>query len=134
MDITPIRTEVDYETALAEIERLMEAEPGTPEEAKLDVLATLVKVYEDEHHALPLPDPIVALEYYLESRGLTRKALEPYIGPAHRVTEIMNRRRRLTLTMIRRLEQGTDIPATVLVKPYELVPSSRPAHFLTEGR
>jgi HTH-type transcriptional regulator / antitoxin HigA len=134
MDIKPIRTEADYEAALAEIERLMDAQPSTPEEAKLDVLATLVKVYEDEHHTLPLPDPIIALEYYLESRGITRKALEPYIGPPHRVTEIMNRRRRLTLTMIRRLERGTGIPATVLVQPYELVPASRPAHLLTEGR
>jgi HTH-type transcriptional regulator / antitoxin HigA len=123
MEIKPIYTEDDYEAALAEIERLMDAEPGTPEEAKLDVLATLVKVYEDEHHSLPLPDPIAALEYYLESRGLSRKALEPYIGPSHRVTEIMNRRRRLTLAMIRRLEAGTGIPATVLVQDYELVPT-----------
>jgi len=121
MEIKPIRTEADYRSALQEIETLMDAKPHTPDEDRLDVLATLVKVYEDEHYPLPKPNPIAALEYYLESRGLTRKALEPYIGPAHRVAEIMNRRRRLTLAMIRRLEQGTGIPATVLIQPYELV-------------
>lgn len=125
MEIRPIRTEADYEAALAEIETLMDAEPGTPEEERLDVLATLVQVYEAEHHPIPKPHPIAALEYYLESRGLTRKALEPYIGPPHRVTEIMNRRRRLTLAMIRRLEAGTGIPATVLIQPYELAPAQR---------
>ena len=120
MNIKPIRTEADYQAALHEIENLMDAQPGTPEEDRLDILATLVKAYEDENYPIPLPNPIAALEYYLESRGLTRKALEPYIGPAHRVAEIMNRRRRLTLPMIRRLEQGTRIPATVLIQPYEL--------------
>jgi HTH-type transcriptional regulator/antitoxin HigA len=121
MDIKPLRTETDYRAALQEIEALMNAEPGTPEEDRLDVLATLVRAYEDAHYPIPKPSAIAALEYYLESRGLTRKALEPFIGPAHRVSEIMNRRRRLTLEMIRRLEQGIGIPATVLIQPYHLV-------------
>jgi HTH-type transcriptional regulator / antitoxin HigA len=85
----------------------------------------LVQLYEAQHYPIPKPNPIAALEYYLESRGLWRKALKPYIGPAHRVVEIMNRRRRLTLTMIRRLEQGTGIPASVLIQPYELVSSAK---------
>ena len=120
MIIRPIRNEQDYKAALSEIESLMDATPGSAEEERLDVLATLVKVYEDEHYPIPKPSPIAALEYYIESRGLTRKALEPYIGSAHRVSEIMNRRRRLTLEMIRRLEAGTGIPASVLIQPYKL--------------
>ena len=121
MEIRPIRSERDYRAVLHEIENLMNAAPGSPEEDRLDVLATLVKVYEDEHYPVTKPSPIGALDYYLESRGLTRKALEPYIGPPHRVSEIMNRRRRLTLGMIRRLEAGTGIPASVLIQPYDLV-------------
>lgn len=120
MEIKPIRTEHDYQAALHEIESLMNAAPGSPEEDRLDVLATLVKVYEDARYPIPKPSPIAALEYYLESRGLTRKTLEPFIGSAHRVSEIMNRRRRLTLAMIRRLEAGTGIPASVLIQPYPL--------------
>ena len=121
MDIKPIRTEEAYRTALQQIAALMDAEPGSSEEDQLDVLATLVSVYEDNHYPIPAPDPIAALEYYLESRGLSRKALEPFIGSAHRVSEILNRRRRLTLDMIRRLEHGTGIPATVLIGEYALV-------------
>lgn len=125
MNIRPIRTEADYRAALHEIEQLMDAQPGTEEEDRLDVLATLVAAYEDVHFPIAQPNPIAALEYYLESRGLTRKALEPYIGPAHRVAEIMNRRWRLTLAMIRRLEHGTGIPASVLIQPYALAPGPK---------
>ena len=120
MEIKPIRNEQSYRAALQEIEELMNAAPGSSAEDRLDVLATLVKVYEDEHYPIPKPSPVAALDYYLESRGLTRKALEPFIGPPHRVSEIMNRRRRLTLDMIRRLEAGIGIPASVLIQPYEL--------------
>jgi len=127
MEIIPIRSERSYRAALQEIEELMNAVPGSPEEDRLDVLATLVKVYEDEHYPIPKPSPIAALDYYLESRCLTRKALGPFIGPPHRVSEIMNRRRRLTLDMIRRLEFGTGIPASVLIQPYELVKDSNQA-------
>ena len=106
MDIKPIYTENDYRATLAEIERLMDAAPGSPEEERLDVLATLAAAYEEQHYPIPHPSPIAAIEYYLESRGLTRKALEPFIGSPNRVSEILNRRRRLTLEMIRRLEAG----------------------------
>lgn len=124
MEVKPIRTADDYRAALQEIETLMNAASGSAEADRLDVLATLVKAYEDIHYPIPKPSPIAALEYYLESRGLTRKALEPFIGSAHRVSEIMNRRRRLTLAMIRRLEAGTGIPASVLIQPYPLVAST----------
>lgn len=125
MPIKPIRTENDYKAALLQIESLMDAQPGTPEEDILDVLATLVKIYEDEHYLIAQPSPVAALEYYLESRGLTRKALEPFIGSANRVSEILNRRRHLSIEMIRRLEAGTGIPASVLIQPYALALNSK---------
>lgn len=120
MDIRPIKNETDYEAALAEIDRLFDVEDGTPESDKLEVLATLVEAYEDEHYDLPPPDPIDALEYYLDSRGLSRKDLEPYIGSRSRVSEVLNRKRPLTLRMIRRLAMGTGIPAAILIQPYEI--------------
>lgn len=120
MAITPIRTEQDYRSTLAELEQLMDAEPGSPEEDKLEVLGTLVWAYEQKHLPVGKPDPIAALEYYLESRGLDHKALEPYIGLPSRVWEIMNKRRPLSKEMIRKLEAGTGIPASVLIQPYEL--------------
>jgi len=97
MDIRPIHTEEDYQAALQVIEMLMDAAPGSDAENQLDVLATLIEAYEAKHHPIPKPHPIAALEYYLESHGLTRKALEPYIGSRGRVAEIMNRRRPLTI-------------------------------------
>jgi HTH-type transcriptional regulator / antitoxin HigA len=119
MTLKPIKTEADYEQALQEIERLWDAQPGTPEGDTLEILVTLVEAYEREHYELPPPDPIDALEYFMESRGWTRKALEPYIGSRGRVSEILGRKRPLTLAMIRRLEQATGIPASILVQPYE---------------
>jgi HTH-type transcriptional regulator/antitoxin HigA len=119
MEIRPIKTEADYETALAEIEALFEAEPGTPAGDRLEVLTTLVEAYEDEHYSIPTPDPIEAIRYYMESRGLVRRDLEPYIGSRARVSEVLNRKRPLSLTMIRRLNKGLGIPADVLIKPYE---------------
>ncbi len=120
MDIKPIKTEKEYEKALKEIERLFEAVPGTPENDRYQVLATLVEAYEDENYPIPLPDPIEAIYYYMESRGLTRADLESYIGSRARVSEILNRRRPLTLSMIQRLHNGLGIPAEVLVQPYKL--------------
>lgn len=124
MDIQPIRTEADYQATLKAIELRMDAAPGSVEESELDVLTTLVEAYEAKHYPIPKPHPIAALEYYLESRGLTRKALEPYIGSRGRVAEIMNRRRPLTLEMIRRLAAGTGIPTSVLIQPYQLTPAA----------
>ncbi len=124
MEIRPIKTEEDYEAALSEIETLLDAEPNTPECDKLEVLATLVEAYESKHYDLPAPDPIDALEFYLESRGLTRKDLEIYIGTRARVSEILNRKRPLTLPMIRRLAAGTGIPGSILIQPYETAQGS----------
>jgi HTH-type transcriptional regulator/antitoxin HigA len=119
IEIKPIRTEADYEAALAEIEQLFEAVPGTLEGDRLEVLTTLVAAYEEKHYPIPLPDPIEAIYYYLESRGLSRRDLEPYLGRRARVSEILNRKRPLSLEMIRRLNNGLRIPAEVLIQPYE---------------
>ena len=118
MDIRPIKTEADYQAVLAEIEQLFDAQPDTPEGDRLDVLATLVEVYEADREPIAAPDPIEAIKYYLDSRGLTRRDLEPYIGSRARVSEVLNRKRGLTLEMIRRLHTGLGIPAEVLIKPY----------------
>ena len=119
MEIRPIKTEADYEAALAKIETLFEAELGTPESDRLEVLTTLVEAYEEAHYAIPLPDPIEAIKYYMESRGLERRDLEPYLGSRARVSEILNRKRPLSLTMIRRLNENLGIPAEVLIQPYD---------------
>lgn len=118
--LRPIRTEADYETALAEIEGSFAAEVDTPEGDRLEVLVTLVEAYERKHHPIPPPDPIEALQYHLESRGLTRRDLEPYLGSRARVAEILNRRRSLTIEMIRRLHEGLGLPAEILIRPYPL--------------
>ena len=120
MDIRPIKSEADNELTLAEIERLFEANPDTPEGDRLEVLVTLVEAYEDQHYSIPLPDPIEAIKYYMESRGLKRRDLEPYIGTRARVSEILNRKRPLTLTMIRKLHTGLGISADVLIQPVPL--------------
>ena len=122
MNIRPIRTEADYEATLEEIETLFAATAGTPEGDRLDVLTTLVAAYEDQHHPIEAPDPVEAITYYMESRGLTRNDLEPYIGSRARVAEILNRRRPLSLEMIRRLHSQLGIPAEVLIQPYTTAP------------
>lgn len=124
VDIRPIKTDADYQATLTEIERLFDAQPNTPEGDRLDILTTLVEAYEAEHEAIAPPDPIEAILYYLESRALTRRDLEPYIGSRARVSEVLNRKRALTLEMIRRLHRGLGIPAEVLIQPY---PASKAA-------
>ncbi|NCO32551.1 MAG: transcriptional regulator [Armatimonadetes bacterium CG2_30_59_28] len=120
MDIKPVRTEADYEAALEEIERLLAARPGTPEGDRLEILATLVEAYEDRHYAIPLPDPVEAIIYHLESRGLSRRDLEPFLGSKARVSEVLNRKRPLTLQMIRKLSEGLGLPVETLIQPYPL--------------
>ncbi len=118
MDIHPIRTETDYQATLAEIERLFDANPNTPEADRLEVLTTLVEAYEDKNFAIPEPDPVEAIKYFMESRGLTRKDLEPYIGNRERVNEVLTRKRHLSINMIRRLQRGLGISADILIQPY----------------
>ncbi len=120
MNIRPIRTEDDYEAALDRIEQLFDASPGTPEVDELEILAILVEAYEEQHHPIPAPDPVAIIEYHMESRGLSRRDLEPYIGSRARVSEILNRKRPLTLRMIRQLHQGLDIAPELLIQPYPI--------------
>lgn len=117
MDIKPIRNEVDYRAALQEVEQLMLAQPDTPEGEKLDVMVTLIEAYEAKHFPMDLPDPVEAIKFEMERKGLTVKDLEPMIGKSNRVYEILNYKRSLTLKMIWRLHQGLGIPAESLIKP-----------------
>ena len=116
MEIEPIKTERDYDAALAEVEALWGAEPDTPEGDKLDVLITLVEAYEARHHPILPPDPIEAILFRMEQSGLERKDLEPYIGHSGRVSEVLNRKRPLTLPMIRKLWKGLHIPLETLIQ------------------
>ena len=117
MDIRPIKTKANYQAALKKIEALMDAKPRTPKGDQLDVLVTLVEAYEAKHYPLELPDPVEAIKYTMESKGLTVKDLEPMIGRSNRVYEILNRRRPLTLKMIWELHHKLGIPAESLVRP-----------------
>lgn len=116
MEIKPLRTRKDYESALATIETLMTAKRGTPEGDKLDILVTLVEAYEAKHFPLDLPDPVEAIKYTMEQRSLTVKDLVPYIGKANRIYEVLNRKRPLTLTMVWKLHKGLGIPAAALIR------------------
>ena len=120
MEIKPIRTKKDYEAALKEVGRLFDATPGTREGDRLEVLATLVEAYEEKHHPIAPPNPIDAIRYYMESRGLTRSDMEQFIGSRARVSEVLNKKRILTMEMIRNLHKGLGIPAEVLIQPYRI--------------
>jgi HTH-type transcriptional regulator / antitoxin HigA len=116
MDIVPIKTQRDYRRVLREIEGLMTAKRNTPEGDRLDVLVTLVEAWERKHYPLDLPDPVEAIKYHMDQNGLSPRDLIPFIGSRNRVHEVLNRRRPLTLKMIRRLHEGLDIPAESLIK------------------
>jgi HTH-type transcriptional regulator/antitoxin HigA len=119
MEIRPIRTDDKYREALQEVERLWDCEPGSAEGDYVEVLSTLVEAYEAKHHPIPAPDPIAAIEFMIEQKGLTRRDLEPAIGSRGRVSEVLNRKRPLTLPMVRALSVLLDIPAGVLVQAYD---------------
>jgi HTH-type transcriptional regulator / antitoxin HigA len=124
MEIRPIRTEADHEAALKEVECLFDASPNTPQGDRLEVLTTLIEAYEEKRYNIPLPDPVEAVVYTMESRGLSRRDLEPYIGSRARVSEVLSRKRPLSVDMIRKLHSGLGIPAEVLIQPYSLVQSA----------
>ncbi|MDE0466684.1 MAG: transcriptional regulator [Candidatus Poribacteria bacterium] len=118
MDIKPIRSEADYETALKSIDQLWDAAQGSTEADQLDVLVTLVEVYEEKHYPILPPDPIEAILHYMESQELSESDLETYLGSRTCVSEVLNRERALSLDMIRKLHKGLGIPADILVQPY----------------
>lgn len=116
-EIRPIRTKRDHEAALKEIERLWGAKTGTLDGDRLDVLATLVDAYETEHYQMDPPDPVEAIKFRMEQQGLTRRDLEEIIGTRTRIAEVLNRKRGLSIAMIRRLHERLGISAEVLIRP-----------------
>jgi HTH-type transcriptional regulator/antitoxin HigA len=116
-EVRPIRTKRDHGAALKEIERLWGAKTGTPEGDRLDVLATLIDAYEAEHYPMDPPDPIEAIKFRMEQQGLTRRDLEEIIGTRTRIAGVLNRKRGLSITMIRRLHERLGISADVLIRP-----------------
>jgi HTH-type transcriptional regulator/antitoxin HigA len=115
-EVKPVRTKRDYEAALKEVERLWGAKSGTRDGDRLDVLATLIDAYETEHYPMDPPDPIEAIKFRMEQQGLTRRDLEEVIGTRTRIAEVMNRKRGLSVGMIRRLHERLGISAEVLIK------------------
>lgn len=120
MDVRPIKTEADYEAALAEIERLWNAVEGTPDADRLDILATLVEAYEAVNWPIETPDPISAIKFRMEQQGLKPKDLVPILGQRSRVYEVLNRRRALSMAMAYRLHKSLNIPAEALLIPIKL--------------
>lgn len=120
MEIIPIKTEADYRVALREIEALMNSQPDTPEGDRLDILTTLVEAFEEKHYPIEEPDPIEAILHRMDVLGIDRRDLEKIIGTRARVSEILNRKRPLTISMIRRISEKLKISANVLIRPYRL--------------
>lgn len=120
MKIKPIKTQDDYESALERVEALFEAKPNTPKGDELEVLITLVSAYEDEHYSITAPDPVEAIKHIMEAKGLEMQDMIPFLGSRSKVSEVINKKRGLSLNMIRKLSHGLHIPADLLVKEYDL--------------
>jgi len=116
-ELKPVCTEADYKRALAELKKLWGAQSATVAGDRLDILATLIDVYETEHYPMDPPDPIEAIKFRMQQQGLTRKDLEPIIGTRTRVGEVLNRKRNLSIAMIRRLHEKLGLPAEILIRP-----------------
>ena len=119
MELRPIRTQADYRVAQRKISSLLDAPVGSKEAEMLELLSVLVEAYEEEHHPVDPPDPIEAIKFRMEQMGLSRRDLEPYLGSRARVSEVLNRKRPLSVEMIRRLNAGLGIPAEILIRPYK---------------
>ncbi len=120
MKIKPVKNEQDYLETLKQIDKLMMAEPNSPEGDTLSVLVTLVEAYEEKHYPILPPDPIEAIIHQMESQNLSRKDLEPFLGSKDKVSAILNKKKALTLNMIRNLQIGLGISADILIRPYRL--------------
>ena len=115
MKLKPIKNDRELNRALKRIDELWGAKPNTPRGDELDVLMLLAEKYEDEHYAIPASDPIEAIKFLMEQNSLSRKDLEPYIGTSGRVSEVLSKKRSLTLAMIRKLHEGLKIPYECLI-------------------
>jgi len=120
MNIMPIKSEVDYDAALARVDNLMDAQPDSPEGDELDILVTLVEKYEAQHYPIAPPNPVDAIRFRMEQYDLKDKDLIPYIGQSGRVSEVLGFKRKLTLSMIRKLHAGLKIPTESLIQDYDL--------------
>jgi HTH-type transcriptional regulator/antitoxin HigA len=118
MNIRPIKTKKDYEQATARLEQVFDAKPGTPESDELEILGILIEKYEDEHFPINLPDPIEAIKFRMEQLSYSQSDLAEVVGLKSRASEILNKRRKLTLEMIRRLHERLQIPTEVLIQAY----------------
>ena len=123
MDIRPIHTKADYKAALKAVSALIDADPkrGTADADRLEVLGTLLEAYEAQHFHIELPDPIEAIKFRMEQQGLSAKDLTPMIGGLNRVYEVLNRKRPLSLAMVRRLHEGLGISADCLIRDVDCV-------------
>jgi HTH-type transcriptional regulator/antitoxin HigA len=121
MNIKPIKTEEDYQAALSRLEDIFDAPDGTPESDELDILGLLVDEYENEHYPIDSPDPIEAIKIRMEELNMRQRDLIPMIGGKSHVSEILNRKRRLTIQMIRRLKDRLNLSAELLIRDYELL-------------
>jgi HTH-type transcriptional regulator / antitoxin HigA len=136
-EIRPIHTDTDYAEALHEIDELLNhhPEPGTPEDERLELISILVEDYERRAYPIAPPDdPVEVIRFYMDQKGLTRKDLEQYLGDRSRVSDILGRRRSLSLSMIRRLSQGLGIPADLLIAPIKTDPINDTPHKTTGVR
>ena len=118
MKLKPIRTEKDYELALMRLEKIFDAKPGTKEGDDLEVLALIIEDYEDKNYPIDPPDPIEAIKFRMEQMNMNQSDLADIIGHKSRASEILNKKRKLTLSMIRKLNKELNIPTEVLVKEY----------------
>jgi len=125
MQIKPIKTEQDYQAALSQLETLWDAQEGTDEFDQLDVLATLIEAYERKHHQIEAPDPVQAILFRMEQEGLTPSDMTKYLGNKSKVSEVLNYKRALSITMIRKLATGLDIDPAILINNYQLNTSVR---------
>ena len=118
MNISPIRSEKDYNKALDRLEKIFDAKPGTKEGDELEILSILIDKYENEHFPIEMPDPVEAIKFRMEQMGMKQKDLIAVIGFKSRVSEILNRKRKLTLDMVRKLSKALRIPTEVLIQEY----------------
>ena len=118
MTVKPIKTKKDYNLAMERLEALFDAKKGTPEGDELEVLSILIERYEDEHFPVGLPDPIEAIKFRMEQMGYNQVDLAKVVGLKSRASEILNRKRKLSLDMIRQLHDKLNIPTDVLIQPY----------------
>lgn len=128
IDVRPLRNEDDYDWALAEIARYFDDQPevGSADGDRFEVLATLIEAYEDRHYPISAPDPVTAIKAHMEMKGLPRSALAEVLGSAPRASEILNRRRALTMDMVVKLHDAWHIPAEILIRPYHLADGTPP--------